>query len=61
MNPGEDKKPKTTREKKCPECGSEKIIYRSGGAVAATKRPPDPSHRLFECQQCGKHFWYVGS
>jgi hypothetical protein len=27
MNPGDADKPKTTREKKCPECGSEKVIH----------------------------------
>jgi len=56
VNPGEANEPKTTRDKKCPECGSEKMTYLGGVGVAATERPPDPTRRLFQCQHCEKQF-----
>ncbi len=61
MSPGEADKPKTTREKKCPECGSENVMFFSGHGAAATESPPHPTRRLFQCQDCGKAFWYVRS
>jgi DNA-directed RNA polymerase subunit M/transcription elongation factor TFIIS len=61
VNPGEANEPKTTRDKKCPECGSEKMTFLGGVGVASAERPPDPTRRLFQCQDCEKHFWYVGS
>lgn len=61
MNPGEANRLKTTRDKNCPECGSEKVTHVGGIGVIATERPPDPTRRLFQCQHCEKHFWDVGS
>ena len=62
MSPGEGKKLKTTRERKCPECGSEKVISSRGpqGSGAFGGKLPKPTRRLSECQDCGNRFFYVG-
>jgi len=60
MNLEESGKPKTMRKKKCPECESENVIYLSGHGVIASERAPDPTRRLYQCQDCQEHFGYAG-
>jgi transposase-like protein len=62
MNPEEGRKPKTTREKKCPYCRSANVEYvgASYGRVTASERRPDITDHQFKCQDCQEHFWYGG-
>lgn len=60
MSPRESDKPKTTNEKRCPECKSENVVYLGGVGVTSSERPPDPTHHLHQCQDCKKYFWYAG-
>jgi len=59
MSPGDADKLKTTREKKCPKCGSKNVMSVGSHDAGATGRPPVSSRHDFLCQDCKAHFVYL--
>lgn len=59
-----DKPMRTTSELRCPflDCGSKKVASLGYGKhpILSGKSAKDFDERLFQCQECGRKFLYIG-
>ena len=51
----------TTKERKCPKCGSSNIIWSGSSHVVGSGEPMRKADQFqYRCRDCDAAFWYAG-